>query len=87
MLKHQAIQFVSSSKKFHKQIGVFIGGAAAQAPKRAKIIDSDNEEQPVGEEENVGNQANLQNLVDGGDSSDEGVTNDPDRTYVCFRLQ
>lgn len=59
-----------SYKIFHLQIK----GAASQQLKRAKIIDSDNEDEAQGgeTEENEG----AQKPDDGGESSDEGVRND-----------
>lgn len=52
--------------------------------KRPKIIDSDNEEPPTGENEDQTPIA--QGLVDGGDSSDEGVTHDPVEQFDLFPL-
>lgn len=46
-------------------------GQASQAIKRAKIIDSDNEEVAEGEEQGEPNE--LEGIVDAGESSDEGV--------------
>lgn len=59
-------------------------GAAAQVHKRPKIIDSDNEEPPTGENEEQTPIA--QGLVDGGDSSDEGVAHDPEQQFDLFPL-
>lgn len=52
-------------------------GAASQQLKRAKIIDSDNEDEVPGVEgdENQG----IQRQADGGESSDEGVRDDGDQ--------
>lgn len=62
---------------------VLKGGAVSQALKRAKILDSDNEDEPA-EVQVEGNQISA-GLIDGGDSSDEGVRNDDDdKGYVFF---
>lgn len=56
------------------------GAAAARAHKRAKIIDSDNEEEeqvPGGE----GDENQAPQVQEGGESSDEGVRNDADQQY------
>lgn len=61
------------------------GAAAARAHKRAKIIDSDNEEEeqvPGGEGDE--NQAPQVQDDQGGESSDEGVRNDTDQQYVRY---
>lgn len=73
------LERIYESVKYH--IYLFKGGASSQALKRAKIIDSDNEEEVPGAE--GGNEERPQPLVDeGGESSDEGVRNDPDQGCV-----
>lgn len=56
------------------------GGAASQSLKRAKIIDSDNEEGEEGEVQE--NQS--QPLIDAGEDSDEGVRDGEGHGYkIC----
>lgn len=79
----ECIPCVKTFESANNQIIFFTkGGASSQALKRAKIIDSDNEEGVPGAE--GGNEERPQQpLVDeGGESSDEGVRNDADQGCV-----
>lgn len=58
------------------------GGTGSQALKRAKIIDSDNEDEVPGVEGNDNEQKPQQLIDEGGESSDEGVRNDADQGCV-----
>lgn len=84
------IECIKAYESVNNQIYSFKGGASSQALKRAKIIDSDNEEEVPGAE--GGNEERpSQPLVDeGGESSDEGVRNDADQGCVkqfSFKIQ
>lgn len=61
------------------------GAAASQQLKRAKIIDSDNEDEVPGVEgdENQG----IQRQADGGESSDEGVRDDGGQGWVWIWIK
>lgn len=62
------------------------GDTGSQALKRAKIIDSDNEDEVQGAE--GGDSEQRPPLIDeGGESSDEGVRNDGDQGYVKQHLR
>lgn len=78
--------FTIISPRFLNQIGFFFivkGGAVSQALKRAKILDSDHEDEPA-EVPVEGNQISA-GLIDAGESSDEGVRNDDDNQgYISF---
>lgn len=54
----------------------------SQALKRAKIIDSDNEDDAVQGAEGGENEQGQKLIDEGGESSDEGVRNDADQGYA-----